>query len=462
MSLITKDSPIVSSPLLDLHAEIPTDPSFQEMYQVPIRPSSNVLAGGDVSFEVIANSEEYLHLAATYLEFGLQIVNTATGEPIKAGTDQVGVINNAGQSFWQSLKVWLGNKLVMCNDNQAMLAYFVTLLSYGTDAKSSHLTSQLYYKDTAGHMNDLPGRGNTGLNQRAKYFEKGEVVWFRIRLIGSIFTINKVIPSMVPVRITLKRSSPEFFLMAGKQGVVTTNSTNKDGSKSETVTSPGTAPAFGVNLVDPVLWVTKVRLLPSVFNSQNEALQAKPAVYKMVNMVIRDENITANQKTVSIEKALSGQVPRRFIYAVADHDAVTGDYSKNAFNFEHADVCQTAAYINGRCHPQTPYTPDYDNGRFIREYACMLEGAGIKNGNRGLDISRGDFPKGYCVYVVDATQNQSASDPSHVNLIFNGDVRLTFNFVRAPSRTMSCIVFAEYDNIMTIDHDRNVSLNYAP
>ena len=45
-----------------------------------------------------------------------------------------------------------------------------TLLSYGEDAKSSHLESELYYKDTAGAMEDMKADGkNEGFSERYDY-----------------------------------------------------------------------------------------------------------------------------------------------------------------------------------------------------------------------------------------------------------------------------------------------------
>ena len=56
-----------------------------------------------------------------------------------------------------------------------------TLLSHGEEAKSTHLTSSLFYKDTAGNM-DEPNltKGNAdvnfGLKKRASFTSESKVV----------------------------------------------------------------------------------------------------------------------------------------------------------------------------------------------------------------------------------------------------------------------------------------------
>ena len=50
------------------------------------------------------------------------------------------------------------------------------MLSYGTDAKKSQLTSQLYFKDKTGHCadNDVKNGANTSLYTRLLYFGQSQ------------------------------------------------------------------------------------------------------------------------------------------------------------------------------------------------------------------------------------------------------------------------------------------------
>ena len=51
------------------------------------------------------------------------------------------------------------------------------MLFYGSDAKKSQLTSQLYLKDITGHYddNDVKNGSNTTLYNRSLYFTKSQI-----------------------------------------------------------------------------------------------------------------------------------------------------------------------------------------------------------------------------------------------------------------------------------------------
>ena len=56
-------------------------------------------------------------------------------------------------------------------------AYVDTVLSYGAEAKNTQLTSQLWYKDTAGHMDATTvDGGNIGLIERQRHIAESRIV----------------------------------------------------------------------------------------------------------------------------------------------------------------------------------------------------------------------------------------------------------------------------------------------
>jgi hypothetical protein len=62
-------------------------------------------------------------------------------------------LHNYLHSLFSQVDVLLNGTLITSSINTyAYRAYIETLLSYGTDAKSSQLTSALFYKDEAGKM----------------------------------------------------------------------------------------------------------------------------------------------------------------------------------------------------------------------------------------------------------------------------------------------------------------------
>ena len=97
-------------------------------------------------------------------------------------------------------------------------AYVNTVLSYGDEAKNTQLTSQLWYKDTAGHMDatNVDG-GNTGLVERGRYIAESRIVEMMGRLHVDLFLQDRFLLNGVSVKIRLVRSKDAFSLMAGGQ-----------------------------------------------------------------------------------------------------------------------------------------------------------------------------------------------------------------------------------------------------
>ena len=48
-----------------------------------------------------------------------------------------------------------------------------------------------------------------------------------------------------------------------------------------------------------------------------------------------------------------------------------------------------------------------------------------------------------------------------MNLTKQGDVRIEFKFSDDTAVALTCIVHAEFDNLMEIDYERNISINWS-
>ena len=93
-------------------------------------------------------------------------------------------------------------------------AYLETLLNYGEEAKSTHLISSLFYKDTAEtDLTKANADANLGLKKCASFISKSKVVNMTGRPHGGIFNQEKYLLHMVKVRLRLHRSKNQFSLM---------------------------------------------------------------------------------------------------------------------------------------------------------------------------------------------------------------------------------------------------------
>ncbi|CAK1585275.1 unnamed protein product [Parnassius mnemosyne] len=77
------------------------------------------------------------------------------------------------------------------------------------------------------------------------------------------------------------------------------------------------------------------------------------------------------------------------------------------------------------------------------------------------NIFLGQYGKGYCLLAFALTPDLSANSSTHWNLIKHGSVRIEVRFESSLIQTINCIVYAEFDNIIEIDKNRNVTVDYS-
>ena len=189
-------------------------------------------------------------------------VTQANGDDLDLA-DPVGPVNNWLHSLFSQVDVYLNGTLVTPSTNTyAYRAYRETLLSYGTDAKVTQLTSQLWHKDTATHMDaveiiDGPAANERFVARRANIVRSRGVDMMG-RLHVNLFLQDKFLINGVDVKIRLVRSKSAFALMAG-----------------------GNNPDYRINIVNATLFAKKTTLNPTVQMAHIKALEKSTVKYPM-------------------------------------------------------------------------------------------------------------------------------------------------------------------------------------
>ena len=226
---------------LDIFAVPPTQKSIEDGRWVEHQPLTSLDSGGPIEFVIPGTGDAYLDLANTYLLIRAKVVR-GVGTDLAADTP-VAPVNNWLHSLFSQVDVYLNDTLVTPSSNTyPFRAYVDTVLSYGAEAKNTQLTSQLWYKDTAGHMDATTvDGGNTGLIERQRHIAESRIVEMMGRLHVDLFLQDRFLLNSVSVKIRLVRSKDAFSLMAGGQN-----------------------PDYKVQIVDAVLFARKAVLSPTV------------------------------------------------------------------------------------------------------------------------------------------------------------------------------------------------------
>ncbi|PHT39499.1 hypothetical protein BC332_34936 [Capsicum chinense] len=146
---------------------------------------------------------------------------------------------------------------------------------------------------------------------------------------------------------------------------------------------------------------------------------------------------------------------------MVSNGAFTGGFASNPFNFQTFDLNYAAFHVDGQPIPGLILTPDFDSDEYIRAYHTLFSGTGIHYSDSGNEISRDDYKKGYTLIALDFTPDLEAHIKSHWSLVRHGSVRLELRFKKALPSSVTVITYAEFDNIIEIDNDRNVAVDFG-
>ena len=174
---------------LDLFSVPPTQTSMEQGSWVEYHPLTMVSDGSSIEFDVSGTGDDYIDFANTMLYVKAKVTQD-NGNNLAAGAE-VGPVNLFLHSLFSQVDISLNGTLITSSTNtypyRAMLE---TLLSYGEDAKSSQLTSALYYKDIAGKMDSIDfaaANVNSGLGTRRTLARESRVIDMMGRIHADIF-----------------------------------------------------------------------------------------------------------------------------------------------------------------------------------------------------------------------------------------------------------------------------------
>ena len=202
----------------------------------------------------------------------------------------------------------------------------------------------------------------------------------------------------------------------------------------------------------------KVKLSPSIFVAHAKALEHGNAKYAVRRVVVKTFTIPRGSLSNSAENLFSGQLPTRIVFGCVDNDSFNGNYLKNPFNFKHYNQSQIKLYLDGQNRQITPIETNFASHHYISAYMSLFSGVGSINDDIGNYIDREDFAGGYALYAFDLTPDLAES--GHFNLVREGNLRVDLKFTLPLVNTINVIAYAEFQNIIEIDRNKNILFDY--
>lgn len=435
MSFLHHNSCECAKSELDLFALPSTQTSIESGSWIHYNPISSLSDEGPIEFLVPGTGDDYLDLSHTLLYIKAKIINQDATKI--ADSVSVAPVNNWLHSLFGQLDIYMNQKLVSPpNNTYPYRAYIENLLNYGPAAKETHLTCSMWYEDSSGHM-DSCDDSNKGFRKREQLAKGSNIIEMIGHLHGDIFNQEKLLINGVELRVKLVRTKETFNLMCGNSDL-----------KCKVV------------ITDASLIVRKARINPSVLLAHEKVLSATTAKYPITRAEVKVLTIQSGVQSKTLDNVFLGQVPKRCVVGFVSNAAFNGNITLNPFNFDNYSLNSFSFYIDGQQIPSKTLQPSFENNTYTNAYHTLFSGTGIHFLNDGNSITKDDFGNGYCLLAFDFTPDLSAHSNSHWNLIRRGSVRLEVRFDNALSKTINCIIYAEFDNVIEINKNREITVDY--
>ena len=483
MSYVHPNSKRCDKSEIDLFSVPPTQLSLEKGRWIDYRPLSSVQNDDAAITFMISGTDEYLDLSKMIIVVEGTVESSVTASPVSASQAPV---NNFLHSLFKQVDVYLNGKQVTpAMGTYPYRAYIETLLNYDVSAKKSQLSSALYFKDTPGHMEEggglpttlekvftydtkadgtvdktkvrtlnnvmLSGTGNQGFAARSKFIAGGKKFVLSGPIFSDIFMCDRLLLNMVDLKVVLNRAPNAFCLM---DTAVTANQINPK-----------------VKFEDVVLKVRKVKVDEALSVANEQVLKRTPALYPIRRVECKALSIPSNLPHVRKDNIFSGMIPKSFVFGLVDAAAFSGIYggkrndnsfkSGNPYNFQHFNVSTITLTVNGEEVPFKQLSLDYKGGSngknkdFVQAYNTLFSGTGKMYTNSGLDITREEYDKGYTLYVFDLTPDM-CNTSGYFNAIQRGSLSVDITFAEASKVPISMVCYGDFENIITINSERNV------
>ena len=89
----------------------------------------------------------------------------------------------------------------------------------------------------------------------------------------------------------------------------------------------------------------------------------------------------------------------------------------------------------------------------------LFSGTEKERRDKGSDMSREDFDKGYALYAFDLTSDLGKAD--HFNLSRDGTMRVDMSFSRALPNTINVVASAKFQSVIELYRNMNMICDFV-
>lgn len=414
---------------LDFFTPPATEHVLRSGLTVEIDPNGSMLDTGPYEFFLPADPEHYTYLPLTRLYGTVKVVKSADSKDL-TDADVVSVCNLFPQTLFKQIEIEVKGKQVndLSSSTYPIKAFMETVLTYGEDAKKTHLTLAGWEPDEV----DVADKGvtNSGWVNRKKRII-GKNYHFSMILHADFLQMERFLLPNTPVKIKLIRNIDNYSLI-----------------------SPTSIAKIDIQKLR--LSVHKVGIAKDFNNAILANLSKEVAIYPITQSKISSFLINSGTTSVTIPNIISGTLPQSIIIGFLHNKSFNGDVTYNPFHFQHFNLNMLNLKVNGMPFHPRPLQPDYSDGNYKREYRMLMDNTGIHHGNMTIDISEKEFVSHCNFYPFDFTPDLCNSVHHHSTK--TGSIDVDVGFKTALTNSIYMVVYSAHPQTITIDSNNNPTL----
>ena len=361
--------------------------------------------------------------------------------PTDDGKIPAAPINMIGKTFIERLIVKINDKEVYNSGSlYSYSAYLQVLLNYGWGSKNAQHQMSMFYKPTDGTKDtDLDSVAN---KERGKPFLNKAPVDLFGSLHADVFHSERLMLSDTPISIEIYRHSDPYCIVA------------RDPTKS-----------YKLLIEDMRLYVKKCKPQASLSIAIEKILASgQSARYPIRRLKVTSRHLAANKQTIIEPSLVVGQLPRKVIVGIVKSQAVSGDFGFSPFIFQNCNVVKAYIKAGDNFYPKSPFQLKWADYRYTGAYLDFLNATENLNTDQGNWITLKDYRAGNTLFAFSICPDDA--DNGGMQLITEGNLSLHMQLAAPLSATnypqgAEIICLAEYDNLLSIDKNRNPFYDYS-
>ena len=232
------------------------------------------------------------------------------------------------------------------------------------------------------------------------------------------------------IRIKINMHKPTFFVTNGQK-------------------------VYKLNISRAILHVRRCDINPQVLHGHETGLLKGPATYPLQHTDTITQTLAAGVKSANLDNLFSGQSPKLLVVAMLNNDNFNGTNTTNPFDFKPFDLTCLTLYVNSDA---ITHRMDFPNKLCRRQYLSMFQNLEMLKGDESNGITYVEWLK-HPLFVFNLCPDM-AFDAEHGQVKSRPNLRLEFQFSKDLPNAINVVIMSITDGILTINKDRQVSLEY--